>query len=60
MLIIACIILVSCGGGSDSDSSSDGKVLTEEKRNEIAFNLGMAIVFAVLTGLVLSINTVSV
>lgn len=60
LLIIACIILVSVGGGSGSDSSSDSAPLTEEKKSEIAFNLSMAIVFAVLTGLVLSLNTVSV
>ena len=60
LLIIACIILVSVGGNSGSDSSSDSVSVTDEKRNEITFNLAMAIVFAVLTGLSMSLNTVSV
>lgn len=60
LLIIACIVCVSIGGGEGSAPSADGKQMTEKEKSDYAFNLGMSILFAVIVGITFSLNTISV
>jgi drug/metabolite transporter (DMT)-like permease len=55
LLIMTCVVLVALGGAGGSSSET-----SEEDKKEKKFYLALALAFALLSGFVLTLNTVSV
>lgn len=58
LFILFCVVLIALGGAGGVSGDSDD--VTEEQRKENNFYLILALAFAILSGLVLSFNTVTI
>ena len=55
--ILLCVVLIALGGAGGLSGDSDE--ISEEQRKENNLFLGLALAFAILSGFVLSMNTVT-
>jgi hypothetical protein len=54
--ILLCVVLIALGGASGGDTVD----FTEEERKENNLYLALALIFAIISGFVLSLNTVTI
>jgi drug/metabolite transporter (DMT)-like permease len=55
--ILLCVVMIALGGTGGSESES---IKTDDQIAEEKFNLALSLTFAIISGLCLSMNTVSI